>query len=111
VSIDSSAVLLYGMKIQPPDTQGESQTEYIDRVLHESALSPIGHAHIGPWGHEEFYLCTAYYSSELGEVAFLALQYDAETCAHWDGVLNAAARALGITTHDAPNWLLLAVQS
>lgn len=112
MSIDSSAVLLYGFKIDAPQVDGDRE-EYASRLLREASLSQagVGYAKVGAWDREAWYLCTQYHSAELHEPESLAMKDDAETCARWDGLLNAAARVLGVTEHDAPNWLLLVSQT
>jgi hypothetical protein len=114
MSVDSSAVLLYGFRIGEPETdEADSLDTHISRVLRGASLAQagVGYARGGMWDHEELYLCTAYHSVELNEPASLALKDDAETCARWDGLLNAAARALGVTEHEPANWILMVHES
>lgn len=108
MSVESTAVLLYGFRIPYP--QGVDDVDrYFDAALRVANLSQagVGYAKVGLWDQEKLYLCTAYHEAEAVEARYLSLDHEAEDCARWDGLLNAAARAFGIMHHEPGNWILL----
>lgn len=120
MSIDHTAVLLYGFQIPYPETDpDDSHHTHMDRVIHGLGLSRrilgdgegVGYAEVGPWDRDRLYVCTAYHSAEVREVQAVTLSQDAEQYARWDGRLHAVARALGVKEHPTPEWRLLVDES
>lgn len=112
MSIESSAVLLYGFVIDEPDA--EDRDEYLSRVLTEAGLAQqgVGYAPVGLWDQWDLYLCTEYHEADRTDPKYRMLElHDAEAHARWDGLLHAAARALGVKHHDPGQWILLVHES